>query len=355
MAFAPFVQEYVSALTEGDPRFVPEIDSRDEMYSYGLHSLRGNPDAAAILYFLTGRQIADTVLAARRWRFENRDPGVLLDFASGFGRATRFLTLTVPPGSLWVSEIDAAAVAFQESRFSVSGVVSSKTAAEFNPPRRFDAIAASSFFSHVPAGPFEDWLARFYDLVNPGGVLVFSTHGPSLLTEEADWSTGLVFRGQSETERLDPSDYGTSYVRPEFVEAAAARVSGGEAALHYVPFGLCGHQDLFLLARPPHLPVRPPSVPRVPRGELHTLQIRDGGERLAVEGWIEAERESVVTFFVENRPLAVSRPEDGETRRSWSFDVELRGVSSDAVLRIEASTRAGTTKILAMGTLRPYL
>ena len=106
--------------------------------------------------------------------------------------------------------------------------------------------------------------------------------------------------------------------------------------------------------RPPHLPRRPPSLPRVPRGELHAFEIL-GGERLVIEGWIEAESESLVTFLVENRPLAVSRPGSRETRRTWSFDLPTREISPDAVLRIEASTRAGTVRILAMGTLRPYL
>lgn len=354
MGFAPFVEEFVSALTEGDPRFVSEIDPADEMYSFGLGSLRGNRDAAAILYFMTGRQIADTVLAARRWRFENREPGTLLDFASGFGRSTRFLARAAAAGSLFISEIDPAAVAFQESRFGVAGFASGRDAENFDPGRRFDAISASSFFSHLPAGPFEKWLHRLYELVNPGGLLIFSTHGAALLPEHADWSSGMVYLGRSETDRLDPSDYGTSYVLPEFVEAVAARVSEGKAALHFIPSGLCGHQDVFLLARPPHLPARPPSLPPFPRGEVQGSQIRDG-ERLTIDGWVEAERESLVTFLNENRALAVSRPQNGETRRAWSFDLPIRQISPDAVLRIEASTRGGTVRILAMGTLRPYL
>lgn len=355
MPFAPFVEEYISALAEADPGFVAEIDPADEMYSYGLHSLRGNRDAAAILYFLTGRQIADTVLAARRWRFESRDAGTLLDFASGYGRATRFLSRSLPAGALSVSEIDPAAVAFQESRFGVTGFISGPAAGEFDPKRRFDAISASSFLSHLAAAPFEEWLGRLYGLLNPGGLLVFSTHGATLLPEEADWSSGLVFRSQSETERLDPSDYGTSYVLPGFVEAAAARASGGEAKLDFVPFGLCGHQDLYLLSRPPHLPSRPPSMPRVPRGELHVFEILGGGERLSVEGLIEAEGEALVTFFAENRALAVSRPEEGQRRRPWRFDIAADGISPDAVLRIEAQSRAGVVRILAIGTLRSYL
>ncbi len=346
------MRDYVSALAEGDPGFVSEIHPADEMFSYGVHSLRGNRDAGAILYFSTGRQIADAILAARRWRFKGRDPGSLLDFASGFGRATRFLTRAI--AGLWISEIDPAAVDFQRSRLRVSGVVSTRAAAEFDPGRRFDAISASSFFSHLPADAFEEWLARLYALLNPGGLLFLSTHGASLLAEAADWSRGLVFRRESETERLDPAEYGTSWVRSEFVEAAAARVSGGQAALHGLPFGLCGHQDLYLLSRPPHLPAEPPSIPRLPRGELSTLEVR-GGERLLVDGWVEADAEPLVTFLIENRPLAVSRLRASEAGRVWSFDVPIAGIPPDAVVRIEAATPEGGVRVLAMGTLRPYL
>jgi len=346
------VREYVSALADGDPGFVSEIHPADEMFSYGVHSLRGNRDAGAVLYFSTGRQIADTILAARRWRFGGRDAGSLLDFASGFGRATRFLARAVP--DFWISEIDPAAVEFQRSRFGVEGLVSSREPQDFEPGRRFDAISASSFFSHLPADAFEAWIARLYAHLSPGGLLLLSTHGASLLEEEADWSRGLVFRSESETERLDPAEYGTSWVRPDFVEAAAARVTGGEASLHAVPFGLCGHQDLYLLCRPPHLPATPPSIPRVPRGELSALDVR-GGERLLLEGWVEADGEPIVRFLIENRPLAISALRQGKAGRLWSFDLPVGEISPDAVVRIEAATRAGAVRILAMGTLRPYL
>lgn len=346
------MRDYVSALAESDPGFVSEIHPADEMFSYGVHSLRGNRDAGAVLYFSTGRQIADTILAARRWRFEDGDPGSLLDFASGFGRATRFLARAIP--DLSICEIDPAAVEFQRSRFGVEGIVSGREARDFDPGRRFDAISASSFFSHLPADAFEAWMARLYAHLNPGGLLLFSTHGASLLKEEADWSRGLVFRGRSETERLDPAEYGTSWVRPEFVDAAAARVTGGEASLHTVAFGLCGHQDLYLLCRPPHLPEAPPSIPRVPRGELSALEVR-GGERLLLKGWVEADGEPLVRFLIENRPLAQAMLRQGEAAaRVWSFDLPVGEIPLDAVVRIEAAARNGAVRILAMGTLRPY-
>jgi len=62
--FSSFVREYVAGLSERDLGFVSEIDPADEMFAYGLHSLHGSADAAAVLYFATGKSIADAVGAA---------------------------------------------------------------------------------------------------------------------------------------------------------------------------------------------------------------------------------------------------------------------------------------------------
>ncbi|HXM76764.1 MAG TPA: hypothetical protein VN971_08310, partial [Thermoanaerobaculia bacterium] len=112
---SPVVEEYVASLTDGDPRFVREIHPADEMFSWNLQSLRGSREAAAVLYFSTGRQIADTVFAARRWRFATRNAGTLLDFASGFGRATRYLVREISPEAVWICDVDPNAVAFCEA------------------------------------------------------------------------------------------------------------------------------------------------------------------------------------------------------------------------------------------------
>ena len=347
----PPVEDFVARLTGRDPRFVSEISAGDEMYHYSLQSLRGSRDAASILYFEKGGQIADAFLSAFRWRFSGRAPASVLDFASGFGRATRFLARALPAGALAVSEIDPEAVAFQKRVFGVRGFLSSAGAADFRPGRRFDAITAASFFSHLPARAFEEWLAALWDLLEPGGLLVFSVHGPALLPGPADWSDGFVFRAVSETRRLDADAYGTSWVSPAFVEAAAARVAG-EGALHGVPFGLCGHQDLYLLERPPlaATPFHRRVIPVVPRGELDRLDIRPG-EALAAAGWAEAEEAPDVAFWVGASRRDLSKGEPGAARRRWSFEIPLEGVGPDDVLRVEA-TSSGRSNILAMGTLR---
>ncbi|HXM76746.1 MAG TPA: hypothetical protein VN971_08220, partial [Thermoanaerobaculia bacterium] len=176
----------------------------------------------------------------------------------------------------------------------------------------------------------------------------------TLLSEPADWSTGIVFRGESETRRIAPQDYGTSWVLPEFVRGAAARASGGEGLLHFEPFGLCGHQDLYLLSRPPALPEAAPVIPRVPRGELDALEIH-GRENLVAGGFVESDSETDVLFLVRNEIRQIRPALGGGARRRWKFEIASRDIGPDDLLRIEARTGAGVSRILAMGTLRPFL
>lgn len=349
------VEEFL--LAQGSGELVREIHPADEMYRFNLDAFRRSADAAAIMYFEKGRQIADAFEAAIRWRFGDAGAVTTLDFASGYGRATRFFAGRALTRELWVSEIDAEAVAFQERAFGVRGIVSTAAAREFRPGRTFDAILAASFFSHLPPAAFTEWLAVLAERLEPGGLLAFSVHGRSLLTEEADWSEGIVFRAQSETGRLDPNAYGTSWVTPEFV-AGAARRACGDWALKAVPFGLCGHQDLYLLARPPRLPHPAAAfgIPIFPRGELDGSQLLSGA--LRVSGWAEtagAAESPAVAFLSGNSEVEISAGERGSSRRRWSFEFPVAGVPPDEVLRIEARSSAGRRSTIAIGTLRPFL
>ena len=319
------------------------------MYRYGLDSLRGSHDAAAILYFEKGRQIADAFAAALRWRFGGRQPASVLDFAAGFGRSTRFLPGLLPSAEIWMSEIDPDAVAFQEEAFGLRGFVSSSEPAAFRAPRVFDAVLAASFFSHIPAAAFEDWLSALWRCVAPGGLLFFSTHGPDLLKEPADWSEGIVFRGESETTRLDPSDYGTSWVTRDFVLRKVATATGGESGIAFVPFGLSAQQDVTVVAKPPGVPQTPAALPLFPRGELDRFEVTADG--MEAEGWVEAEGEVEVSFLVGNAVRAREEPKKAAGRRRWGFRISRAGVGADDVLRVAASAR-GLSNTLAMGTLR---
>ena len=199
--------------------FSTRIHPADEMHRFELAVPHRTPEAANLLYFATGRQIFEAVAGVVAWRFQGFG-GVrsLLDFASGYGRSTRFLVEALAPGKITVAEIDPAAVRFQEETFGVRGAAAGPEPESLALDGSFDVVVASSFFSHLPAARFEAWLARLYALVAGGGVLIFSAHGMGLLPEgEPMEPSGIVFRPVSETQRLEGTEYGTSYVSPEFV------------------------------------------------------------------------------------------------------------------------------------------
>ena len=83
------------------------------MYRFELAAPHRTAEAATLLYFATGRQIFDAVQGVVAWRFGGFGAvRSLFDFASGYGRSTRFLVEALPPGKITVAEIDPGAVRF---------------------------------------------------------------------------------------------------------------------------------------------------------------------------------------------------------------------------------------------------
>jgi hypothetical protein len=79
------------------------IDARDEMLTFLVEGMEGDRDRALFTYFRSGLSIADAMLQILHWRFgslPDRGPSKILDFASGYGRVTRFLVRELPPGRL---------------------------------------------------------------------------------------------------------------------------------------------------------------------------------------------------------------------------------------------------------------
>ncbi len=335
------------------------IHPADEMYRFELAAPHRTAEAATLLYFATGRQIFDAVQGLVAWRFGGFGAvRSLFDFASGYGRSTRFLIEALPPGKITVAEIDPGAVRFQQDTFGVRGVVAGAAPESLALEETFDVVAASSFFSHLPAGRFEAWMDRLYARVAPGGVLIFSVHGMELLPPgEPAPPSGIAFLPVSETERLDGSEYGTSYVTPEFVRGVTARVAGSDARLVALPLGLCGFQDLYVLCRPP-VPAGPDPRPAlVPRGALVHGAVENGV--VTAKGWAVGDRDERppdVRLLLGQRVAEVSAGEGAAgARRDWGFTFSAAGTDPDALVRIEAVSARGVAKILVAETLRPYL
>ena len=352
----PVVESFVRRWIRVPPALDGRIHPQDEMHRFGLASLRGSEDCAAILYYLKGYQIVRAVgaaLASQRGELSGVES--LLDFASGFGRSTRFLVREVAPSRVWVSEIQPGAAAFQQEVFGVYAADAAEEPQAFEPGRRFPCIVASSFFSHVPPARFEAWLERLLGLVEPGGLLLFSVHGESLAPAGASWSDGFVFQPESESRVLDPKEYGTTYVTEKRVGEAVARATSGRGGVDYRRFGFCGHQDLCVAS--------PDGTPRgatvlFPRGDL--LDLRKSS-RLELSGWVSGPRlhggDVTVALYVgsERRDYRVLSPgkDDGEDGRAlWGLETEVESITPDEVVAVTAVTATGLENVLAMGTLR---
>ncbi|HVG07334.1 MAG TPA: class I SAM-dependent methyltransferase, partial [Thermoanaerobaculia bacterium] len=115
------------------------IDERDEMLGFLVDGMEGDRDKALFAYFRSGLSIADALLQVLRWRFP-QGIGNVLDFASGYGRITRFLIQEIEPESLWVADVYEGGVRFQEERFGVHGVISTVRPEDLELSETFDAI-----------------------------------------------------------------------------------------------------------------------------------------------------------------------------------------------------------------------
>jgi SAM-dependent methyltransferase len=262
------------------------IDARDEMLGFLLQAWEGDRDRALFQYFRSGASIADSLGQALRWRFG--DPGRvsrLLDFASGYGRVTRFLVREIPPERVWVSDVYAGGVQFQAERFGVHGIVSAVRPEDFRIEGRFDAILVTSLFTHLPAERFIAWLRVLTGLLSPRGVLAFSTHSPAVLPQGVTMpASGIVFEERSESGSLDTSDYGSTWVTEAFVREALAQAAG-PASLHRIDRGLCNFQDLYLAVPEPDADFSGLRFHHEPHLYVEHCSLKEEGRSLSLDGW----------------------------------------------------------------------
>jgi SAM-dependent methyltransferase len=348
------------------------IDGRDEMLGFLVDTFQGDRDRALFAYFRSGASIADSMGQVLRWRFG--DPGRtvrLLDFASGYGRVTRFYIREIPPERVWVADVYADGVRFQEKRFGVHGIVSAIRPEDFACAERFDAILVTSLFTHLPEERFVAWLRVLLGLLAPGGLLAFSAHSQEVLPPGAGMpAEGILFQEMSESGSLDTRDYGSTWVTEEFVRRALDRAAGPDASLHRLPRGLCNFQDLYLALNEPGVDFSGLDFHGEPQLFVDRARLFDEGRRLDLSGWAAvrsgAVREVEVMWGRERlarAPIEGPRPDvaaflgDERLLPGWSCSCQLpAGTSrSEPVLRLRVVDGRGLSLPLWAGSIESVL
>ena len=282
----PVVRSFVHHHVHSPETFAARIDKDDEMYLFDLQVNKGDRRRTSIGYYTTGSRIFGAIKQIAEWHFDGlRNVGSFLDFASGYGRSTRFLSRELPPGRIWACDIYPRAVEFQKRHYGVNGVLSVPDPADFPDDPKFDFIFASSFFSHMPETTFGTWIETLLARLNPDGILVFSTHDVSLIPPTVPIpANGILFLASSESRTLDTNQYGSTYVSEEFVARVVDWVSRGKVRLHRIRRGLCYFQDLYILAGRQNRDFLDLNFLHDPVGHLDTWQNIPSGEAY-LAGW----------------------------------------------------------------------
>ncbi|HET9209557.1 MAG TPA: class I SAM-dependent methyltransferase [Thermoanaerobaculia bacterium] len=349
------------------------VDARDEMLGFLADSFEGDRDRALFSYFRSGASIADSLGQVLRWRFGSLGRvGKLLDFASGYGRVTRFLVRDIPPERVWVADVYADGVRFQEERLGVHGIVSAIRPEDFACAERFDAILVTSLFTHLPEERFVAWLRVLLGLLAPGGMLAFSAHSPEVLPPGVPMPDGGIhFQETSESGSLAKSDYGSTWVTEGFVRSGLDRAIGPGASLCRIERGLCNFQDLYLALPEPGVDFSGLDFQGEPQLFLERTKLAEGGRRLDLGGWAAVRSGAVraVEAMLDGERLAVSpelepRPDvaaflgsERHLRSGWNLSCPLPAGASRtaAVLRLRVVDGRGRPQPLWAGSLESVL
>ena len=232
---------------------------RDEWkWPFHVEKMEGPADAFHTYLVSGDGMVANLRAALAQEGRELSDATAFLEFASGYGRFTRFLVTQVPADRVTVSDISAGAVEFACETYGVTGVVSAARPEDLDIDGQFDVIFVASLFSHLNHAVWVPWLRRLAGLLSPGGLLLFSTHGDFARTEifgphaadrMVEHECGFWYLLTNETGgRLDEDYYGTSFVTVEWVtRQIEANRLGKLLRVHRTL--LWGSQDLYVVER----------------------------------------------------------------------------------------------------------
>lgn len=214
--------------------------------------VRVSNDADLVQFHRLGQIVAFDLSSALE-RHGSLAPGArVLDFGCGCGRVAQYFQRLYPEAELHGTDIDREAIAWARETLAHVGQFAS------NPPLPpsgypadfFDAIYSVSVFTHLPEEFERAWVAELARVTKPGGLLLFTTHGPGLLdanirseAQEREFrAKGFTYISGDKTAGL-PDFYRLSYHHRDYIEREWAKHF---EIVEIVPAGIAKHQDLIV-------------------------------------------------------------------------------------------------------------
>lgn len=229
------------------------LSKNDLMFHYSLLHV-GSILSAFESYLAVGHQGFTIIQQIARQAFGGlKNTGNVLDFASGYGRITRFLIQEHEAEKVWVSDIKQKAVDFQKKSFGVQGFASVYQPLSMKVEERFDLIFVGSLFSHLPITTFREWLIQLKSMLTPRGILAFSVHDTSLFGVPTN--EPFIFHPSSEDitfkeveDHIDKSaEYGITYCAENYVNMLCKELFM-EIEMHRFPKLFGGLQDIYCIS-----------------------------------------------------------------------------------------------------------
>ena len=182
-----------------------------------------------------------------------------MELGCGYGRLIRHLKETVPPDQISVTDVDRRGIDFCTSEFGVVGHLTDRPSDDLEFPP-VDVLYAVSVISHLDVDDVDALLRLILRTMQPGGLALFSTHGPSTLAHLEHYGPGWPpMRGAIEAQLASKgwaflqypgqrTRYGLAWHEPAWL-TARIRELGGPAVtdVEVLPRGLEEHQDLYVV------------------------------------------------------------------------------------------------------------
>jgi SAM-dependent methyltransferase len=335
-----------------------------------LHSLHQHRDAGAAFsqYFNIALQQHAAARQLMRAAFASEANDVdVLDFACGYGRLLRFLSLSIDPRRIFASDLQTDAVDFVRGAFGVETLASHADPLRFDPGRRFDFIWVASLFSHLPEPLFRAWLERLVALLTPRGVLCFSVRDASLLPDVSTLpASGLAYARESENAELATDIYGTAYASEAFVRDALRVAARDERPYVRLPRALANEQDLYVVAGDARRDLAAfRAFRRGPWGWVDRREASSDGA-LDLQGWaaslddgaldaVEIDVDGarhVCRTSIDRPDVAAAFGDERLLRSGWRFRTELARGAREARVVVGARSARGERALLYAGPIR---